>query len=237
MSESRPEWQDLLKAEPFKQKTFTSEHMGRIASMAESGLPGRKEGAGKRIRTASWLLAAVCLCLLLVYLPYDRLLPSGSTSQRGILDEYGNVIALDSKWSIPPELFPLYQSYSDTGSEEPLRGLSPLDIFRLYMLASHHQDNEILYRLLIKGEEHGTPSLEEYLADVKADPEVWKRSIVNWVMWQQSYYLQEEINGDEALIRMSPRRNASGTIAEDEKAFRLVRNEDGIWKVGWLAMQ
>jgi hypothetical protein len=249
MNESRPEWYGYMKSGPLPRKTFTEDN---IAAIEKAAFNGAANSRLRHIRKVSILAIPLCaMLLLLLFLPLGRQSvgdplkgislsdPSaGSISADGkVWGANGSLIAMDRNWLVSEDFFKLYQSYSKSESDELLRELVPMDVFKLHMMASQMGDRKTSYALLIKGPEYGTPTLEEYLADIAKDGELEKRTKTQWAEWKKTYRLQEEITGDKAIIRLTTRAEASGPIAEDERLFRLVKNEAGIWKVGWLAMQ
>ncbi|WP_409342558.1 hypothetical protein [Paenibacillus sp. MBLB4367] len=242
MLENKPQWYDELKVGPVNVIPKPTQETIKI-------IERRVSGNGRMKYKLYW----ISLCYVLLFGAIggvglniwrgngmqgeDWTHSTINITKTEVLDNEGNLVAIDRKWLMPEDTFTLYQSYSKSKSEELLKGLEPLDIFRMYVYASQQGDYDTIYALLIKGSTYGTPSLEEYSADMAKDPEGQERTKKQWLEWKKTYRLYEEVDGDEAMIRMTPRLNPSGPIKEDEKFFRLNKNNKDIWKVGWLPLQ
>lgn len=127
-----------------------------------------------------------------------------------------------------------YESFANTRTDDSLKGLEPIDIFRYYVMASEKGDWETVYALLIKGSGYATPSREQYLTDIGREPDADKQAKQKWDALRKDYTLYQETSGDSAYIVMTKRGSAS---VEDKKGFSLTRNKAGIWKVSWPPMQ
>ncbi|MEY9096384.1 hypothetical protein [Paenibacillus sp. RC84] len=141
----------------------------------------------------------------------------------------------DPQWYFTQEeMVDRYGNFAKTRTDDLLKGLEPIDIFRYYILASEKGDWETVYALLIKGSDYATPSWEKYLADIGREPDADKQAKQKWDALRKDYTLYQEISGDSAYIVMTKRGSGS---PEDKQAFSLTRHKAGIWKVSWLPMQ
>jgi hypothetical protein len=140
-------------------------------------------------------------------------------------------------WHMTSEEFIAYEKFAASRDEELLRGLSPIEVFRYYVQASLENDWETIYALYIHDSDHGVPDYESFMSEVPDDTETLLQS---WQLWERlklDYRLAEEVEQAEeghALIRIIP---FGGGTKEEEQGFQVIRNEAGIWKVGWLPMQ
>lgn len=140
-------------------------------------------------------------------------------------------------WHMTSAEFTAYEMFAASRDEELLRGLSPIEVFRYYVQASLENDWETIYALYIHDPDHGVPDYDSFMSEV---PRYEETTLGAWQMWERlklDYRLAEEVEqtGEgHALIRIIPFNGGTG---EEEKGFQLIRNEAGIWKVGWLPMQ
>jgi hypothetical protein len=142
--------------------------------------------------------------------------------------------ASSEQWSFSSkEMEETFDLYTEKKDDKLLRGLSPLDVFKFYVKASESGDHFTQYALFIKDPGYEVPSYKTYISEISRDQEVLDRSKQMWANLKQSYGLTEELEGDQALIRIS---NGNGNKKE-EKGFQLIKNKDGIWKVAWMPMQ
>ncbi|MCY9588920.1 hypothetical protein PC41400_26440 [Paenibacillus chitinolyticus] len=143
----------------------------------------------------------------------------------------------DPQWYFTQEeMLNRYEDFTKTRTDDRLKGLEPIDIFRYYVMASEKGDWETVYALLIKGSDYATPGREEYLSDIGREPDADKQAKQKWDVLRKDYTLYQEISGDSAYIVMTKRGSGSPS-PEDKQAFSLTRNKAGIWKVSWLPMQ
>ncbi|SEG65244.1 hypothetical protein [Paenibacillus sp. UNC499MF] len=141
----------------------------------------------------------------------------------------------DPQWYFTQqEMSDRYEDFAKTRTDDSLKGLEPIDIFRYYVTASEKGDWETVYALLVKGSDYATPSREQYLTEIGREPDADKQAKQKWDALRKDYMLYQEISGDSASIVMTKRGSVS---AEDKKGFSLTRNKAGIWKVSWLPMQ
>ncbi|MFB7816253.1 hypothetical protein ACFC0X_19015 [Paenibacillus chitinolyticus] len=145
--------------------------------------------------------------------------------------------AIDPQWYFTQEeMLNRYDDFTKTRTDDRLKGLEPIDIFRYYVMAAEKGDWETVYALLIKGSDYATPGREEYLSDIGREPDADKQAKQKWDALRKDYTLYQEISGDSAYIVMTKRGSGSSS-PEDKQAFSLTRNKAGVWKVSWLPMQ
>ncbi|MDQ6418820.1 hypothetical protein RB620_05140 [Paenibacillus sp. LHD-117] len=145
--------------------------------------------------------------------------------------------AMQERWLLTAEEMEQYGQFAANHDEELLRGLSPIQIFRYYVQAQEAGDHETAYALFIDDPDHGVPSYESYKNDLSRDQQGVERTWQLWAKLKQGYTLKEEVElteEDHALIRISP---VGGGTSEEVYGFQIVRNDAGIWKVGWMPMQ
>jgi|GEM_PF-402660 len=146
--------------------------------------------------------------------------------------------AVPSSWMIPmPDSErEAYATYREQPSDDLLKGLEPMDVFRYYVTASYAADYETVYALYIQDPKFAMPDRKKFLSDVQSDSGLDEREKKAWDKFMQKYdKLEQRIDGDDAIIAMI---DTDGSNAEErEMNFRLIRNKDGIWKVGWLPLQ
>ncbi|XID94948.1 FG-GAP repeat protein [Paenibacillaceae bacterium WGS1546] len=136
------------------------------------------------------------------------------------------------QWLLSEETEVGYDRFVEKKEDELLRGLSPLDVFKFYVKASEEGDYETQYALYIKDPDYDVPSYKAYVNEISRDQEALDRAKQMWAEIKGSYGLTEEIEGDQALIRISNVNDKEG-----EKGFQLIKSKGGIWKVAWLPMQ
>ncbi|MFC4558301.1 hypothetical protein ACFO3D_08750 [Virgibacillus kekensis] len=129
----------------------------------------------------------------------------------------------------------VYNAYAESLDDTLLKGLKPIDVFKMYFHAENEGDEEVQYALYIKGHPHGTPDKETYFndpffADTKAmelnEKEFYKE--LQKVKVFEEIYLKE----NEAVVSFD-----FGS-SEGDPMFRLYKNTKlDVWKVGWLPMQ
>ena len=138
----------------------------------------------------------------------------------------------DPDWFMSDDEVQAYEQYAKIMSDDLLKGLEPLVIFRYYVTASLARDFESMHALYIKGDEYATPDLETFLSEVQSDPVLEDNAKKLWEKLQH-YQLDQVINGTSAVIKIT---NGSDD-PQDQQQFSLTQNHEGVWKVNWLAMQ
>ncbi|GAA3409399.1 hypothetical protein ACFFNY_09645 [Paenibacillus hodogayensis] len=240
MPEIKPHWYNDLKNGPLVSASKATQQIINDIEMRVNITSTRRSIKMKFI----WIPVAFCLVFVLIKvigLGIEGNLWTAVTGRvsttyspaddEKVFNDAGNLITMDKKWLMPRYTFDAYLAFSKNKADEMLIGMEPLDIFRIYGYASEKGDYETLYALFIQG--YGTPSREEFFSGVAKDPGMQERSKKQWETWKKSYRLQEEVNGTQVTIRMvSPdpsKMNGSN--------FRVIKNEKGIWKVAWPAIQ
>lgn len=157
----------------------------------------------------------------------------GVISPIRVIDQMGSIQA---GWMVPESEREAYDAYRKQPSDEKLKGLQPMDVFRYYVDASYAADYETVYALFIQDSEYDIPSREMFLSDVQSDSGLEERGKKAWDKYMQKYdKLEQRIDGDTAIIAMID--SDEGKTLEREMNFRLIRNKAGIWKVGWMPLQ
>ncbi|MCS7464189.1 hypothetical protein N0M98_29225 [Paenibacillus doosanensis] len=138
-----------------------------------------------------------------------------------------------AQWTLSSEMEKRYEQFAEKKDEELLRKLSPLDVFKFYVKASEAGDYEVSYALFIKDPDYDIPSYQSYINDISNDKVTIERSRKMWTELKQTHELVEEIDEKSAVIWMT---DGIGNPKE-EKAFQLIQNREGIWKVAWMPLQ
>ncbi|WP_041749697.1 hypothetical protein [Brevibacillus brevis] len=114
-----------------------------------------------------------------------------------------------------------------------LRGLSPIDVLKLYVKAQQEGQLEMQYALHIEDDGFEKPTQEQYLEDRKKDPvgarNSWKqlKSMQEWA----SDITLEQTSDKEAVVWVTFKDN------RDKVAYKMQKNKQGIWKLSWMARQ
>jgi hypothetical protein len=135
-----------------------------------------------------------------------------------------------SVFNLSPELEDLYFAYTKEKKDELLKGLTPIDIVKLYVHAKEEGDLHTQYALYIQDETYEKPTLEQFLEDVKKDPAGAERS------YKQIAELKEQANGFEVIMQ-DERRAIVYIKCKDHReplGFRVRKDKNGVWKVSWL---
>ncbi|WGV59718.1 hypothetical protein QIH01_00875 [Brevibacillus brevis] len=118
-------------------------------------------------------------------------------------------------------------------TDELWRGLSPIDILKLYVQAQRDDELEIMYALHNDDVRVEKPTLEQYLEEVKKDPIGARNSARHLakLLEHGSSMTVENISDKEAVVWISLKDNS------ERFGYRMEKNKKGIWKVGWRALQ
>lgn len=138
----------------------------------------------------------------------------------------------DSAWLMSEDEVQAYAEFAKLKSDDLLKDLEPIVIFRYYVFASTTGDYKTQYSLYMKDEKYELPDLESFLTDIQADPTEPGNTKKFWEKWLNSQ-LEQKINGDSAYIVVSSGKGNP----EELLSFGLTRNKEGIWKVNWLPIQ
>lgn len=125
----------------------------------------------------------------------------------------------------------IYERYAKTKDDLLLAALSSLDVFKFYYHAIHEEDYETAYTLHIKEDQYSYPDLDQYVKDIQDFP-VTKENELKFYekLMKVEEFKTVKVNNNEEAITFS--------FSEDELYhFSLTKNEKGIWKVNWLALQ
>ncbi|SEP63709.1 hypothetical protein SAMN05216232_0434 [Virgibacillus subterraneus] len=141
-------------------------------------------------------------------------------------EKYNTSIELSDK------LLNVYSKYAETFDDNFLKGLKPIDIFKLYYHSKNEGNNNVQYALYIKGENQGTPDKETYFNDpFFAIDQTMKQNDKEFYQKLKEVKIFEEVylSGQQAIIRFEL-EDSNFQMA----TFRLIKSTDlGVWKVGW----
>lgn len=236
-------WEAEMKAtEPVARKAFTRERMTAIHRKAVEQAQSEPRRRKRRLFS---ITAAACIVFLVVaglglrymerpreHAPAQTPAPSASPMQS------------EEHWVLQSDQQPLYEAYTLQPDDKWLRGLAPVDVFRWYMRAVLIGDFDTIYALFIDDDGYVKPSRDEFLRDVVRDWEGVQRGKEQSVELERNYRLEQRIDGDSALIVMTPIETKSdqndsglGQVLEGKRGFGLTKNQAGVWKVNWMPMQ
>lgn len=143
--------------------------------------------------------------------------PAFESEDYAIFEETTNTVSLS------PELDVIYQEYAIDKNDERLRGLSPLEIFQLYVKAELEGDYETQYWLYIQDKESlQVETVKQYVNDVKK---------------QGTEPLITEHVNNPLLKEVYPDEKHAYIPLEDGLSFGFTKDRNGIWKVNWLPLQ
>ncbi|WP_436376640.1 hypothetical protein [Cytobacillus sp. BC1816] len=123
----------------------------------------------------------------------------------------------------------VYKEFSLRGTDEILRGLSPADVFQLFLFAEETEDYYTQYALFNHDPdiEKPFPALNDYLKAKSESPSIPEE--------QTLLHRVKNADLEEVIIDES---SAYISITEEEGfGFGLSKNNDGIWKVNWMPIQ
>ncbi|MCM3591421.1 hypothetical protein M4D58_12390 [Brevibacillus borstelensis] len=166
--------------------------------------------------------------------------PNGTVGME-ILNERPSPSVLD----LGDSLKNAYFGFVETKKDGVLYGLKPADILKLYLHAEEEGDLLTQYAFYADGgDDSAKPSLEAFLEDVKNDPagaENTQKRLAD---------LRAHVIGFETKEQKpeSPSGQKSKYLAEaivymqfsdgrEALPFRLVKNQEGVWKVSWMPIQ
>ncbi|WP_370222621.1 hypothetical protein [Cytobacillus sp.] len=136
---------------------------------------------------------------------------------------------INAELVLPEPLNHVYKEFSLRGTDEILRGLSPAEVFQLYLFAEEIEDYSTQYALFNHDPEIGKPfpTLNHYLNAISESPSIpEEQTLLHRV---KNAHLEEVISDDSsAYISISE---------EDGFGFGLSKNSEGIWKVNWMPTQ
>ncbi len=128
-----------------------------------------------------------------------------------------------------------FQEYAETENEQLLIDLSPMDIFKYYYHAFKINDYKVLYGLYIKGEAYGTPSEREFLENLK------NKDILQMVLLKRLEYNIKslaQIKYDEKTSYIQVKFKEDNELTKSEQwNFKLIKNNNNIWKLEWLPLK
>lgn len=144
-------------------------------------------------------------------------------------------IGANEEWLIRESEITHYELFRRQPSDDLLKDMSPMDIFRYYVTASWDGDFWMAYALQIQDPAYDTPDWDAVWSDIQSDRDLAERTRQAWRSKMKRYDLEQRIEGDAAVIVLT---DSAGLTSEDSKLeFRLIRNRAGVWKVAWLPMQ
>lgn len=231
MPESKPQWYFDLKRGPFVSVPKPTQDMINAIERRV-----KKANSQKFMPVLISIPFAFFLAFVLIQGFWTTDKGENSTLQADdgrVYSDEGELITMDKKWLLPRYTFEAYLAFSKNKTDDVLMGLEPLDILRIYAYASEKGDYEALYALFIQGTHYGTPSRDEYLSDAITGSGLQEQAKGQWEAWKKGYRLQEEVKGNHAVIQMI----SSDSSKMSDKLFRLIKNEKGVWKVRWPAIQ
>src|SRR5690554_2913900 len=127
-----------------------------------------------------------------------------------------------------------YQDYANSESEQLLKGLSPMDIFKYYYNAFKTNDYKTLYGLYIKGEAYGTPSWKEFSKNIE-DKEIIQMELLKRLEYNIQSLAQIKYDDKTSYIQVNFKMDNDLTKSGNWN-FKLIKNNEEIWKLDWLPL-
>lgn len=127
----------------------------------------------------------------------------------------------------------VYREFSRTKSNQILSRLSPTEICRLYFHAIKSGDPATQYALYVQGPQYPTPSYKQFLKDINSDKVGMQNTkLLILIVEQDVKFVRERfVNEQEAVIEILSKSGNPPLY------FRMIKNNQGIWKVAWTPLQ
>lgn len=125
----------------------------------------------------------------------------------------------------------IYYKFSNSPLDYLLNGLSPLQVFKIYIHAEENENYEMLWHLLDK-KSNNVPAKEDFIKPDFHD-EVSKNDIkkyINNIKNNSDYIKEEYLNNGYTVILKVHLKNIND---KEDRYFRLQKNQNGVWKIGW----
>ena len=137
----------------------------------------------------------------------------------------------------------IYREYRKTKNETLLKEISPVTIAKYYVQTELDDDFETQYALMEQGDtdELGRPIMgactkEEYLERNKSNTNEHKGEILKMFgLIGKGEFIQGENDHNYGYIAFKRYDEEAGEM--QDMGFQLFKNDNGIWKVGWLPIQ
>ncbi|SJZ76698.1 hypothetical protein [Garciella nitratireducens] len=137
--------------------------------------------------------------------------------------------------SLSNEQFKNFEQYANTGNEQLLKNLTPMEIFQYYYYAFQIEDMKTLYGLYVKGDIYGTPNWKEFQQKIN-------QTDMNYLIELRD--LQERIESFSQIkyddktsyIQINFKEDRNGK-KESSWNFKLLKNSQGIWKMDWIPFE
>lgn len=145
-------------------------------------------------------------------------------------NEEENETADDGVFELTPEEMAAYENFSADFDTAHLKDLDPVSVAKLYVWAGYNQNYEVEYELLTDRDEYVMWSKKEHLAipdEHRAKPE-------DSIIFFRNIDAGEFHTADDPFGGVSF-RHADGP--EGKANMNMIQNEDGIWQVGFMALQ
>ncbi|MGP4108016.1 hypothetical protein [Virgibacillus sp. L01] len=133
------------------------------------------------------------------------------------------------------ELLNVYRQYAQTLDDNLLKGLKPIEVFKLHYHAEYKENENVQYALYIKGKKRGTPDKDTYFNDpffatdetMKQNARILYQKLLEVKTFEEIYLSDEEVIISFEFDGLT-----------DNPMFRLIKNKElDVWKVGWMPMQ
>lgn len=124
-----------------------------------------------------------------------------------------------------PEMANTYKEYAGTNNDQLLKGLTPIDVLRLYNKAC--DDNNV----------------EMQVSLIELPPEITKTHLIQEIKAYQvtqeneKKLLEKFHKFDGRIVERVVNDHKAYIIIEKNGWYRMEKNQYGIWKLGWLARQ
>lgn len=134
---------------------------------------------------------------------------------------------LEKEWS--DEEKAVYAKFHQTHDEELLRNLTPIQIARLYFYSSFKNHPETTYYFYTNRPDYIAWSLEEHMKNAQMEQEMY--------VDLSDYYVGMAKQLTEGTFIQTSDENGYISFDQGMTGFQLVKNEKGIWQVGFMPIQ
>lgn len=138
--------------------------------------------------------------------------------------------------TLSEEKLKIYEEFALSGDENLLKNLSPMDIFKFYFHSYELQNYDVLYDFYMKGSSYDTPNKEDFLKSMLENNDRNNIFILN--QFKENIKNMAQVLYNETTAYIQIRLNEEVESNKDLVwNFKLIKNQEGIWKVDWMPME
>ncbi|MCR1898786.1 hypothetical protein NSA47_07290 [Irregularibacter muris] len=181
-------------------------------------------------------IVTICLAFILLLISGCQMIDNPVKILKN--DEIKNTTELETRdISLTHGQLEIYEKYAKTGDEQLLKQLTPLEIFKCYIHAYEIHDYNTLYGFYIKGEVYGTPKKKDFLGDMDGE-KMDKENLLLIKELKENIKKLSQIRYDDDTAYIQITLKESNEISRDLVwNFKLLKNQQDIWKVDWLPIK